>query len=94
MDMKIAIVGSSRINDEERELARPIIRALITTADEVITGDAKGIDELVRSFANECNCMTVIKALNKRWGPNGYKDRNKMIAKQADMVYSIATRQV
>lgn len=91
--MKIAIVGTSRLTEQERDKARPIIKGLIQNADEVFTGDANGIDELVRSFAHKCNCMTVEEAKDNRWeGQNGFKLRNIKIAQQADYVYSISTK--
>ena len=93
----VAIVGSSRLSEEERDRARVLIKRIIAPYkhhDEIITGDANGIDELVRSFASECNCMTVVKATNQQWEPNGFKKRNISIARQADRVYTIATKNI
>ncbi len=96
--MKIAIVGSSRLDEHERFLAREFISKILDNAqphDEIITGDALGVDELVRSFASEVNCMTVVNAKDKQWeGNNGYKHRNMEIARLADLVYSIATKKI
>ena len=93
--MKIAIVGSSKLTEEERERARLEIEQWIKdpTVEEVITGDASGIDELVRSFASENKSITVVKAIDKEWeGKYGFKQRNIKIAQMADHVVSISTK--
>jgi len=95
--VKVAIVGSSRLDEGERERARVIIKDILKEYkhhDEIITGDANGIDELVRSFAYDCNCMTVIEAKEQQWKPNGYRERNVKIAEEADRVYTIATKNI
>jgi len=96
--MKVAIVGSSRLDEKEREDARAviefIIKEFVPAWGEVITGDANGVDELVRSFGTECNCLTVVKAKNKRWLPHGCKERNETIGQMADCVFSIATKKI
>ena len=50
--MKIAIVGSSRLDEVEYEKAEKEVYKIINAHEgcEIITGDAKGIDELVCSF--------------------------------------------
>ena len=96
--MKIAIVGSSRLDEHERFLAREYIKKILDNTEytnEIITGDADGVDELVRSFAYTRDCMTVCEAKNKKWeGKGGFKERNISIAQQADIVYSIATKKI
>jgi len=96
--MKIGIVGSSRLDESERFRARMQIALIINGLekhDEVITGDAEGVDELVRSFASDVNCMTVVKALSHSWsGHHGFKERNIKIGQMSDFIYSIATKQI
>ncbi len=92
--MKIAIVGSSRLDVLECDKAIIKIWELMENKDdEYITGDAKGIDSIVRDIGKYRN-VTVVKAKNKHWIPHGFKERNEKIAQQADIVYSIATKKI
>lgn len=89
--LKIAIVGTSHIEPHEEMKARGMIAGL--THDfhgEIITGDANGIDALVKEM---CPNATVCAAKDKSWeGEYGYKHRNIIIAQLADYVYSISTK--
>ena len=92
--VKIAIVGSSRLNIDEAGRAVEEIWKLMLKADETITGDADGIDWLVRNFSG-VKPVTVVKAIDGKWeGQHGFKARNIMIAQMADKVYSIATKKI
>ena len=94
--MKIAIVGSSRLDEDERD---EVIHQLGVILDkhpnsEIITGDADGVDKIVREFLSPEFHVTVEKTNNKRWDNDGYKSRNIRIAQRADVVYSIATKKI
>jgi len=91
--MKIAIVGSSHLDKDEIVRAKDLIFVLgnLHIKDDIITGDAVGVDMLVK----ECiDYAEVIYSHNERWKPDGYKERNITIAEKADFVYSIATKQL
>ena len=93
--MKIAIVGSSKLDKYEHSKAEILIKGIINAnlGSEIITGDANGIDELVCSFHGYAP-VTMIQSNNKQWEPDGYRARNIKIAKQADRVYTIATKKI
>ena len=95
--MKIAIVGTSRLDHDELikandEIAKIIERCKIVD-DTLITGDAAGVDTLVQCHSGEID-IEVIKTRNKHWVPQGYKERNEKIAQKAGYVYSIATKKI
>ena len=95
--MKVAIVGTSRLDTDEltranEEIAKIIERCNII-GDTLITGDATGVDTLVACHSGEID-VEIIKTRNKHWAPHGYKDRNQKIAQKADYVYSIATKKI
>lgn len=95
--MKIAIVGTSRLTEEERDEAIHQIGLILDKHPdaEFITGDAEGIDNLVRVFLSPEFNVTMIKAIEKHWeGKYGFKSRNIKIAQMADKVYSIATKKI
>ncbi len=97
---KIAIVGSSRLDNHEAFLAKEyIIKILDNTQpdDVIITGDAKGVDGLVRTLAYNHHGLIVVEADVKEWMPMrgvGFRQRNMTIAQKADIVYSIATKTI
>jgi len=92
--MKIAIVGSSRLTVGEATKALDVIHTLQSFADEIITGDADGIDAIVR-MCGLSKPVTVMSAGVQQWeGQNGFKMRNIRIAQLADKVYSIATKKI
>lgn len=88
--MKIAIVGRSNLTDSEHDKAFMIIETLIERlrkeGHSIITGDAAGVDGIVRSFEG----VHMYKSSGNNW--KSYKDRNIRIAKNSDYVYSISTR--
>ena len=52
--MKIAIVGTSKLdNEDERAAVVDLVEQMFREADEVITGDAEGVDYIVRNFSDE-----------------------------------------
>lgn len=93
--MIIAIVGTSHLTSIEEMKAEKEIRDIIMNRhsgnDHIVTGDANGIDEIVRDITDKMNIdSTRFKSKDKRW--KEYKKRNTKIAKFADYVYSITTK--
>lgn len=95
--MKIAIVGSSRLTIEERDEVIHQVGLIVDKHpnSKFITGDAEGVDKVVRVMLKPEFDVTVFEAKDKNWeGNDGFKDRNIRIAHQADIVYSIATKKI
>lgn len=94
--MKVAIVGSSRLTIKERDEVIHQIGLIIDKHpnSEFITGDAEGVDKVVRVMLSTEFNLTVETANNKRWDDDGYKSRNIRIAEKADIIYSIATKKI
>ena len=96
--MKIAIVGTSKLTEEEEQKALVVIETLIDRAmfeaNTIVTGDADGIDKLVRTQAkSRLANLNVHIAKKKAWnGNDGFKERNKRIVNNSDYVYSITTK--
>lgn len=98
--MIIGIVGTSRLDSEESKNARIEIRRILqllkyfTQHLRVVTGDADGIDKIVREEAVNLNVDMIIEyAKVKSWdGVDGFKERNIRIAILADYVISITTK--
>jgi len=96
--LKIAIVGSSRLVKCEWNYASNLISHLVKiikrNGDELITGDAEGIDSLALLYSEDVK-TTCVKAPNRQWeGKHGFKERNIKIAHMADFVFSIATKTI
>ena len=95
--MKVAIVGTSKLTcEEEKRISKSLneIRSIISFLDtEIITGDAKGVDSLVKIYFEKLGYnVKVYEAKEKKWdSENGFKDRNIRIAKDADYIFSITT---
>ncbi|MFQ5786879.1 MAG: hypothetical protein ACE5H1_02780 [Thermodesulfobacteriota bacterium] len=90
---KLAIVGTSKLeNEQERSDAIKIIETVLEAPDEIITGDADGVDYFVRCFS-QIKPTLVIKAIEKKWeGKYGFKARNSMIAAECDELVCITTK--
>ena len=95
--MKIGIVGTSKLTEEEKEKALILIETLIERArqndDIIVTGDAEGIDECTRKMAKYIGVQLKVHiAKQKEWNkPDGFKQRNIAIATDSDYIYSIST---
>jgi hypothetical protein len=96
--MRIAIVGSSRLNKKEEQVAKQIITLLLKEEQKnsfdlvVISGGAKGVDSLAEKIAKDFEIKTTIfLPENEHWEPNGYKERNLKIVNNCDRLYSIVT---
>lgn len=101
--MKLAIVGTSHLSDNEANDARKAIIFRIRDAQkemidneevEILTGDAEGIDRLVREIAIEQRLdLKVFCSKQKHWeGYGGFRERNIRIAEQCDEITSIVTK--
>lgn len=84
--MKLAIVGStSFVNPQAPDLVREWIRAAITVLEPevVISGGAEEVDTWAEIIAGNMGVPTCIfRPKNKLWEPEGYKERNILIAKE------------
>lgn len=95
--MYIAIVGTSHLYDEEKERAWVKIEDIVNKArrnnDSIITGDADGIDKIVKTVCNLSDVdFRMYESKIKQWGGvGGFKERNTAIAERADLIYSIST---
>jgi predicted Rossmann fold nucleotide-binding protein DprA/Smf involved in DNA uptake len=78
--MILAIVGTRQLNPYLERYAKLIIISEIPGYDSVVTGDADGIDKLVMSTCEEHGMpCDVLAPLNRRWEPEGFRDRNTLI---------------
>ncbi len=87
----IGIVGSSNmpINDDAEEFILKIIKE-IPLYDVIVTGDASGVDFLVRTLCIENNRMCSPIYSKEQNFNNGYKKRNQIIADYCDKITSVA----
>ena len=89
--MKIAIVGTSHLTVEEHVKAAKAINDIISEGDTVISGGAKGIDQLAVCVARDRECGIDIRLpVIDEW--KGYKPRNQEIAEACDVLYCITTK--
>ena len=94
--MILAIVGSTDITIEQRHTAHLVIRGLILQYEEpeVISGGAYGIDQIAEGIALNLGCWKQkFEPRFRRWEPEGYKDRNMLIAQNCDVLWSIRSVQ-
>lgn len=92
--MKIAIVGSSHLAEDETRKARiQIIRLLENKKEEfgdyltIISGEAAGIDTIAKESADLLEIKYIpFKPKRKMW--KYYKERNILIAKNCDQLYN------
>lgn len=94
--MRLAVVGSVNINQEQLSFAKAVIQGVLFyyLPQLVISGGAEGIDSLAESEAILLNLETRIHLpKNKRWMPDGYKDRNELIAEDCTHLLCIRTAQ-
>lgn len=88
--MKIAIVGTSKLTQDESDKALSIINELLSIDDILISGGAKGIDSIAEATAN---FIPIPKQIHYPPRNNwiGFKERNIIIAKSCDKLYCITT---
>ena len=92
--MKIAIVGTSRLTEKEKNQTRDAILKIIQShsqGDVYLSGGAKGVDTEVRNIAQN-NDIEIIeyKPLTGYW-IDGFMPRNIKIAQECDILYCITT---
>ena len=95
--MKLAIVGSvSFVNPYGRETAIAMIREVLLRKMPtlVISGGAEGVDTWTKEIAENMG-FSVREWLprNRRWQPDGFKDRNILIARDCDELVAIRDKQ-
>lgn len=91
--MRIAIVGSSLISENQLDHVRDLCEQILEQHDKnttVISGGAKGVDRIALDTAHELGYET------KEYQPTGtswehYKERNLQMAKDCDKLYCIST---
>lgn len=94
--MRLAVVGSVNLTLPQWELATILIRGVIWDQgpDILISGGAKGIDLTAESCAEDFDLPTKIYLpKNQRWKPDGFEDRNLLIAQDCTHLLCIRTSQ-
>lgn len=94
--MTIGIVGTSHLTQIEEDSAARLIHNIIEDAyfqnRKIVTGDANGIDALVRKVVPK-DWLIVFNAASNQWeGKDGFKVRNIRIAEEADYIYCLTTK--
>lgn len=94
--VKLAIVGSTKFDnpqawDKARDL---ILKAIKNLQPEVIiSGGAVGIDSLAASIARELGIpLTEHLPKNPRWKPEGFQERNALIANECTHLLRIVRK--
>lgn len=95
--MRIAIVGTSELNEKEETIVRDMCSELIKTVKKVsneevtvLSGGAKGVDSIAVEVAKKLgNKVIEFKPSAKNW--DAYKERNIKIAQECDELYCITT---
>lgn len=92
--MKVGIVGTSRLTDDDERDVRQYLVYLLTTLPkqnlEIVSGGAKGVDSISIEMAASRGISTTIfhpKEQKKKY----FFLRNKQIAEYCDVVYCITT---
>src|SRR3972149_1360799 len=92
-NMKVAIVGTSRLTDDDERDVRQYLAWLLKSFPEdteIVSGGAIGVDSIAIEMASLCKLSTTI------FHPEEQKKkffflRNKQIAEYCDVVYCITT---
>ena len=97
--MKIAIVGSSHLSENEERDVRQFCAGIIKTFSSdvvIISGGAEGVDKIAIEVAENLEYETqVYPPKEKKWDPptkDGYKARNMKIAQDCDILYCFPTK--
>ena len=94
--MKIAIVGSSHLTEEEEIKVRKYCEYILTrTLKEnrnqvLVSGGANGVDKIAEDVADYFSIKTEIYKPKKQ-ETEYFRERNEKIAEVCDVLYSIAT---
>ena len=92
--MKLAIVGTSHISDNEYSDAVKAITFILNDNPkftEIVTGDALGIDRITSEIVLEHGIqLHAFTSAANEW--QAYKIRNELIAEYCDKLYCITTK--
>lgn len=91
----LAIVGSTSWPDGDLAQVRRFIETAIEDdrPDEIISGGAAGVDELAVQIARERGIpYREFRPRNRRWQPNGFKERNLKIANECTRLLAIRSQ--
>jgi hypothetical protein len=94
--MKLAIVGSTKINDEQLSAATAFMQGIIQfyMPELIISGGAVGVDTAAENEAKRFLIKSrIFLPENPRWEPEGYKVRNTKIAEECTHMLCIRTNQ-
>lgn len=93
--MRLAVVGSVKINEEQEEFSHAMIQGIFLYYRPalVISGGAKGIDSIAKEEAILMNLDTKIYLPNFASWEAGYKPRNLQIAEACTHLLCIRTAQ-
>lgn len=92
--MRLAIVGSVDLTDDQYEAAVYLVTAVVlaTRPDSVVTGGAKGVDTIAIKVANARGILLDVRLPDvPRWG--AFKARNIEIAERCDELIAIRSLQ-
>lgn len=92
--MKLAVVGCRKWTNPltAETLVKDFLRTHLTKYEptEIISGGAEGVDTWAEEVADE---LVIPKAIilpkNPRWAPDGYRDRNILIAERCTHLLSL-----
>ena len=93
--MRLAIVGSIKVNEEQTLVAECIIRGFLSRLETelVISGGANGIDTLATTEAAILNIPRLVHLPKENNWFKGYKPRNLLIAQDCTHLLCIRTQQ-
>ena len=90
--MRLAIVGSRELTEEQERLALTICLGMIQYYDPsvVISGGAEGIDTIAEQAATQLKVpFKKYLPTHPQWTPQGYKERNLEIVASCDYMLCI-----
>lgn len=91
--MRLAIVGSREICDQEVLLKALKLIPSLGSVTEIVSGGAKGVDSLARKFAQDNNLkLTEFLPDYERYGRGAPLQRNTEIIEYADIVLAIPVK--
>lgn len=99
----LAIVGSQDLTDPQREAVDLLVCGIIHEyayrlghrSVIVVSGGAEGVDSIAEGAARSLLYYEpeIHYPKNRRWGPDGFKDRNIIIAERCHQLVCIRSRQ-
>lgn len=94
--MKLAIVGSRLITEEQEGFSKAIIQGILMyyLPIAVFSGGAEGIDTIAETESIVLNIhFKLFKPVKPQWEPDGYKIRNMNIAEECTDLLCIRSKQ-